>query len=82
MSSTYSITDAQARLPGLVRESIEAPVRITRRNQTVAYLISKRNMDAIAETLEVLGNPKAMKAIREHREGKTAFVGLESLDED
>jgi hypothetical protein len=38
-------------------------------------------MEAIAETLEILANPDAMKAIRAHRAGKMKFFPLSSLDE-
>jgi prevent-host-death family protein len=57
MNSTYSITQAQAKFPGLVREAQAAPGLITRHDETVAYVVSKRRMDAIAETLELLADP-------------------------
>jgi len=38
-------------------------------------------MEAIAETLEILANPDAMKAIRAHGAGKMKFFPLSSLDE-
>lgn len=82
MNSTYSITQAQAKLPGLVREAQAAPVLITRHDQTVAYLVSKPRMDAIAETLELLANPDAMKAIRASRKGRLRHVPLNEIDPD
>ncbi|MBU0677979.1 MAG: type II toxin-antitoxin system prevent-host-death family antitoxin [Verrucomicrobia bacterium] len=82
MKTTYSITEAQAKLPSLVREAQGVPVTITRHDQTVAYVISKKRMDAITETLEVLANPAAMKAIREARDGKTRYKLLHEIDED
>ena len=82
MKSTYSITQAQAKLPGLVREAQEAPVLITRHDQTVAYLLSKKRMDAIAETLELLANPRAMKAIRAARDGRVRYTPMDDLEPD
>jgi hypothetical protein len=38
-------------------------------------------MEAIAETLEILANPDAMKAVRAHRARKMKFFPLSSLDE-
>jgi prevent-host-death family protein len=74
MNSTYSITQAQAKFPGLVREAQAAPVLITRHDETVAYVVSKRRMDAIAETLELLANPAALKALRAARKGRARYL--------
>ncbi len=82
MKSTYSITQAQAKRPGLVREAQGAPVLITRHDQTVAYLVSKQQMDAIAETLELLANPDAMKAIRASRKGSVRYIPLHEIAAD
>jgi PHD/YefM family antitoxin component YafN of YafNO toxin-antitoxin module len=81
MSSTYSVTEAQTNLPRLLRDAAERPIAIRRRDKTVAYLVSSERMEAIAETLEILANPDAMKAIRAHRAGKMKFFPLSSLDE-
>ena len=80
MNATYSITHAQSQLPGLVKDAQKKNlIPITRHDQTVAYLISKERMKAIAETLEILANPKAMKALRDYKKGKMKFSRLESL---
>lgn len=55
---------------------------IRRHNETIAYLVSRDRMEAIVETLEILANPEAMRAIRAHRAGKTKFAPLEALDRD
>jgi hypothetical protein len=39
-------------------------------------------MEAIIETLEIMGNPKAMKAIKDYEAGKTRFKDVSCLDED
>lgn len=79
MNSTYSITQAQAKFPGLVREAQAAPVLITRHDETVAYVVSKQRMDAIAETLDLLANPAALKALRAARKGRSRYVALDEI---
>ena len=81
MASTYSITSAQANLPKVVRESSHSLITLTRHDTPVAYVVSKERMEGILETLEILSNPEALKAIRAAREGKTRYHGLDSLDE-
>jgi len=81
--STYSVTQAQSALPRLVREAQGGDlVAITRRDETVAYLVSREHLDAIVETLEIVANPAARKAIDEHRAGRTRFVPLTALDDE
>jgi uncharacterized ferredoxin-like protein len=46
----------------------------------VAVLISMERMEAIAETMELLADPKAMSAIRKHRSGKANYHDLSALD--
>jgi prevent-host-death family protein len=58
------------------------PVRILRRNETVAYLVSRERMEAIVETLELLSSPEAMQAIAEHRAGRTKFASISALGKD
>jgi len=83
MDSTYSVTQAQTNLPRLIKEAADAgSIAITRHDETVAYLISRERMDTIVETLEVLGNPAAMKALRQYEEGKTKFLPLSALNGD
>ena len=82
MASTYSVTEAQSQLPGLIKKAEAGEtVRIRRRHQTVALLVSRDRMEAIVETMELLANSKAMKAIGEHRAGRTKFLSLSSLDD-
>ena len=81
MANTYSITEAQAKFPSVVREAAEHPVVITRRDKVVGYLLSPERFEAILETMEVLANPEAMKAIRDAEEGKTKYHPLSILDE-
>ena len=38
-------------------------------------------MEAIIESLEIMGNPKAMKAIRDYEAGRTKMKDVSCLDE-
>jgi prevent-host-death family protein len=79
MSSTCSVAEAQTQLPRLIRQAEQGDaVRIRRRNDTVAYLVSRERMEAIVETME-LANPDALKAIAAHRAGKIKFPPLSAL---
>lgn len=81
MSSTYSISEAQAKFPALVKEAAEKTITITRRDAVVGYLISPERMEGILETLEILSNPEAMRAIEAGETGRTTYLPLEALDE-
>jgi prevent-host-death family protein len=77
------VSEAQSRLPKLLKEAEKGePVCIRRHNEPVAYVVSRERMEAIVETLEILGNTEAMRAVRRHRAGKTRFVPLSALDKD
>jgi prevent-host-death family protein len=81
MPPTYSVTQAQALLPQLLKNAVtEGSIAITRRDETVAYLVSRQRMEAIAETLDLLGDAKAMKAIQDYEAGRTKFLPLSALD--
>ena len=83
VKNTYSISKAQSRFPGLVRDSAAAgTIAITRHDETVAYVISRERMDAIMETLDILANPKAMQALREYERGKMRFHPIEAIDDE
>jgi len=81
MAITYSVTEAQAGLPSILREAEEQPVIITRRDKAVGYLLSPERFEAMLETMEIMSNPLAMQAIRDHKSGKMKFMPLDVLDE-
>jgi len=82
MKATYSVSEAQSQLPRLLKDAERGEaVSIRRHNETIAYLLSRERMEAIAETLEILANKAAMRAIRQHRAGKLRFKPLSALDE-
>ncbi len=78
---TYTATAAQSQLPRLIREAQKGrPIAISRRDQTVAYILSQERLEAIVETMDLLANPAARRAIAAHRAGMTRFFYLSALD--
>jgi len=77
---TFDIADAQARLPKLVRA--KHTVSLRQADKTVAFLVPRDRMEALLETMELLANPAAMRAIRRDRSGKGKYLPLSALDED
>jgi len=83
MISTVTISELQAQAPRFVREAEkQGAVTIARHGRTVAFLISRERMEAIIETLEIMGNPRAMKAIQAYEAGKAKFKDVGCLGED
>ena len=83
MNSMVTISELQAQAPRFVRQAErEGAVTIARHGRTVAFLVSRARMEAIIETLEIMGNPKAMKAIHTYEAGKGKFKDAACLDED
>ena len=80
MADTYTIKTAQQKLSALVQEAADHPVTITKQGRAVAVFVSIERMEAIAETMELLADPKAMAAIRKHREGRAVYHDLSVLD--
>jgi antitoxin YefM len=80
MQASYTIKAAQQKFSAVVDEAADHPVTITRQGRAVAVLISMDRMEAIAETMALLADPKAMSAIRKHRTGKASYNDLSALD--
>lgn len=82
MKYTYSVAKAQSRFPRLLREAAKSgAIVITRHDETVAYVVARERMEAIVETMDVLSNSKAMKAIRDYEQGLTSFLPLDALND-
>jgi PHD/YefM family antitoxin component YafN of YafNO toxin-antitoxin module len=79
--STYSVSEAQAQLPALLKKAQGDLIAIAKRDKTVAYLVSAERMEAIAETLEIMADPKAMRAIGRARRGQGKYHPVTVLDE-
>ena len=80
MKTTVSVTQAQAQLPRILRS--HETVVVQRHDEVVAYIVPRDRMEALVETLELLADPRAMRAIRRDRAGKGKYFPLASLDED
>lgn len=82
MKSTVSISEGQNSFPALVRAVEKGRVvTVTRHDDPVAYMMGYERMKAVAETLEIMGNAAAMRAVRAHRAGKTRFGQLDDIPE-
>jgi len=67
MADSYTIKDARQKFSAVVQEAADHPVTITNQGRAVAVVMSIERLEAIAETMELLADPKAMAAIRKHR---------------
>jgi prevent-host-death family protein len=77
---TTTLSDAQTHLGRLVRS--DRTVAISQRGRTTAYLVPRKRMEAILETMELLANPKVVAAVRRDRSGKGKYLPLSALDEN
>lgn len=80
MADSYTIKDAQQKFSAVVQESADHPLTITKQGRAVAVIMSVDRMEAIAETMEILAGPKAMAAIRKHREGRAVYHDVSALE--
>ena len=82
MKSTVTTTEAQANLPKLLKQLPQRQAfTITNHGRIAGFLISKDRMEAIIETLEIMGNPDAMKAIHDYESGKFKGKDISCLDD-
>jgi prevent-host-death family protein len=81
VADSYTIKTAQQHFSSVVQEAADHPVTITKQGRAVAVMMSIERMEAIAETMEILADPKAMSAIRRHREGKATYHPVSALEE-
>ena len=82
MKTAVTTTEAQANLPKLLKLlPRQKSLTITNHGRIAAFLVSKDRMEAIIETMEVLANPKAMKAIRNFEKGHSAGKDISRLDD-
>ena len=77
VESTVNVTQAQQQLPRLIKRDSFA---ISRHGKIVGFYLSKDRIEALIETLELMGNPEFLKALKEARSGKTKFYSIEELD--
>ncbi len=76
-TDTYSVSEAQAQFPKLARtRTVKA---VANRGRVTCFIVPRAFMAAVLETQEILADPKAMKAIRDHEAGKTRFGSLDEI---
>jgi PHD/YefM family antitoxin component YafN of YafNO toxin-antitoxin module len=81
MKSTVTTTEAQARLPRLLKELPKRKaLTITNHGRVAGFLVSPERMAAIIETMELMGNEKAMRAIRDYESGRAKGKDIRSLE--
>jgi prevent-host-death family protein len=81
MPDSYTIKTAQQKFSAVVQEASDHPVTITKQGKAVAVMMSMERLESIAETMEILADPNAMAAIREHREGRGVYHDVSVLDQ-
>lgn len=81
MKSTYTVSQAQAGLPRILKEAEDGLVAVTRRDETVAFVVSRSRMEGLLETMEILANPVAMRQIEAFEAGNLKFRDLSVLDD-
>ena len=76
------MTEAQAQLPRLLR-GLERTGAFTveRRGKVAAFVLSPARMEALIETLEILGNRAAMDAIAAYERGGVRMKDAACLDD-
>ena len=77
--SIVNVTEAQANLPRLIRRDSFA---ISRHGKVVGFYLSKDRIEAMIETMELLGDESFMAALREYKSGKMKFKDIDDLDLD
>ncbi len=77
--STYTVSQAQAKLPRLLKEDSFA---ISVHGKVKGFYLSKERLEAMIETMELLGNPDFMAALKEHKSGKGKSYTIEELDKE
>jgi antitoxin YefM len=71
VKKVYTVAQAQRQFAAVVRTAERgALATITRHDRPVAYVIGAERLAAIAETMELLGNAEAMRAIRAAQAGR------------
>ncbi len=80
MRKTYSVATAQANLPGILRKANDEIAVVERRGEVCGFIVGKKRMEAITETIELLANPEFAATMAKHRSRKLKFRPLSALD--
>lgn len=80
MQLTYNIREAQAQLSKLCRSGRKFV--IANRNKPVFVALPVADFEALLETMDVLADPQAMRAIKQSKTGSTKYAALNLDDEN
>ncbi len=75
--SIVNVTEAQARLNKLINKDSFA---ISRHGKIVGIYLSKDRIEALIETMELLGDPEFSKALKDYESGRMKFHDTAELD--
>ena len=76
VKNTYTVTQAQAALPRILKQAKMELVTVTRRDEPVAFLVSRERMESFVETLELMADPAAMQQVAAYEKGGMQFYPL------
>ncbi len=76
-TSTYSVSQAQARLPRLIKQDSFA---ISVHGEVKGFYLSKHRLEAMLESLELLENPNFTSALRAHQANESKVYTVEEVD--
>jgi hypothetical protein len=77
-SSTYPVSQAQAKLPSLLKE--EESFAISVHGEIKGFYLSKQRLEAMLESVELMGRPAFRAALRKYKSGKMKFHSVAELD--
>ena len=78
VKSTFSVTEAQANLPRIIRAS--SIVGIAKHNKVTGFYVPRERFEALLETMELLANPGAMKTLKLAQGGKLKYRRLAEVE--
>jgi prevent-host-death family protein len=83
VKDTYSVSEI-GRHPAQVLRRAEqrGSVTVCRNGRIIGFVVSRDRMEAILETLEIMADNEAMKAIHKYQAGEARFKDVRCLDED
>jgi PHD/YefM family antitoxin component YafN of YafNO toxin-antitoxin module len=80
MSAVYNVKQAQASMSEMLdKVADERLVTITRHGKIAAVMINPDRLSSILESMELMANPKAMKAIKDDRQNKSRVYSMKEF---
>lgn len=80
MTAVYNVKQAQASMSEILdKVQDERLVTITRLGKIAAVMIHPDRLSSILESMELMGNPKAMKALQDHKLNQGRVYSLEEV---